>query len=122
MVASRFSTDFAGAVTDHFDSFANTEIPYQACGSAAATNVSAIITPQKETLEFGEDGTAHSDAIDVEVSAGDIASPAMGDTITFNSDNYRVTGVTRGVAGVWLLEARIDEQESWGAGGRRLPR
>jgi len=122
MVASRFSTDFAGALADHFDSFANTEIPYQACGSAAATNVSAIITPDKEAPEFGEDGTLHYDTIAVEVSAEDIASPATGDVVTFNSDNYRVTGKTRGVAGVWLLDARIAEQESWGAGGRRLPR
>jgi hypothetical protein len=122
MVASRFSTDFAGALADHVDAFADTAIPYKVVGAASATNISAIITPQKETQEFGEGGTAHIDAIDVEVSAGDIASPAMGDTITFNSDNYRVTGVTRGVAGVWLLEARIDEQEGWGAGSRRLPR
>ena len=79
---------------------------YTPSGVGGGQAVRAIVSdPSDVTVEFGG-GSVYASGVIIDVSPGDVPTPATGDVITVDGETRTVVGEPRMVDGCWRLNAR----------------
>lgn len=82
-------------------------------GAGAAVNVAFIRGVQKK--EYDGQGVKETKVGCVYVRESDVANPGIGDAVTVNGDDFKVTAKKGNSGGIWELEVmEVEEEQIWG--------
>lgn len=70
------------------------EILYRVGGTGGGTSFRAVLEDMGQRTEVDDDGTKTYHGISVDIASTDVASPAINDTIEWNSDEYVIKEVS----------------------------
>ena len=118
-LGDQFATDVAN-VFINTDEFAET-ITYTPTGEAGVS-VTAVVERLEGQSQDYVDGDAATYQAMVHVSVASVASPAVGDTVTFDGLDWAVVGMLPGDAGLHTLRVERSAPKERAGQGHRLRR